>query len=89
MKLVENWATMLYKAWSIRLAYFAGLVAVYLSLNPDQAKALINTLPEGPARVWAAIGIGLLVSTLAGGSRLVVQKNLTKPKPSTNEENQS
>lgn len=73
MKLIENWTTQLFRAWSIRLAALAGVVAAYLAANPEQTEALLALLPEGPARVLASAGIGLLVFGLATGTRLVRQ----------------
>lgn len=73
MKLIEGWAQQLYKAWSIRLAAIAGIVAGYLAANPDQTEALLALLPDGPLRVLASAGIGLFVFTLATGARLVRQ----------------
>lgn len=74
MKLIEYWAETLLRAWSIRLAALAGVVAAYLAANPDVTKQLLDTLPEGPARVWASAAIGLFVFALATGSRLVKQE---------------
>ena len=73
MTLIENWAKQLTRAWSIRLAAFAGIVAGYLAMNPDQTKELLALLPEGPWRVLASIGIGLLVFALPTAARLTRQ----------------
>lgn len=73
MKLIEYWAETLLRAWSIRLAALAGVVAAYLAANPDTTNALLDLLPEGPARVLASAGIGLFVFGLATGARLVKQ----------------
>jgi hypothetical protein len=73
MKLIENWAEQLWKAWSIRLAAIAGIVAGYLAANPEQTEALLALLPDGPLRVLASAGIGLFVFSLATGARLVKQ----------------
>ncbi len=73
MKLIENWAEQLWKAWSIRLAAIAGVVAGYLAANPEQTEALLALLPDGPLRVLASAGIGLFVFSLATGARLVKQ----------------
>ena len=74
MKLIENWAEQLWKAWSIRLAAIAGVVAGWLAANPEQTKELLALLPDGPLRVLASAGIGLFVFSLATGARLVAQK---------------
>ena len=73
MKLIEDWAETLWKAWSVRLAAIAGVVAGYLAANPDQTEALLALLPDGPLRVLASAGIGLFVFSLATGARLVRQ----------------
>jgi len=73
MKLIENWAETMWKAWSVRLAALAGLVAGYLAAHPDQTTELLNLLPEGPWRTVASIGIGLFVFSLATGARLMQQ----------------
>jgi hypothetical protein len=73
MRLIENWAEQLWKAWSIRLAALAGVVAGYLAANPEQTEALLALLPDGPLRVLASAGIGLFVFSLATGARLVKQ----------------
>jgi len=61
VKLIENWAEQLWKAWSIRLAALAGVVAGYLAANPEQTEALLALLPDGPLRVLASGGIGRVV----------------------------
>lgn len=73
LKLIEYWAETLLRAWSIRLAALAGVAAAYLAANPDTTQQLLALLPDGPARVLASAGIGLLVFALATGSRLVKQ----------------
>lgn len=73
MKLIENWLETVLKAWSVRLAALAGIVAGYLAANPDQTEALLALLPEGPWRVLASAGIGLFVFTLATGARVIRQ----------------
>jgi len=70
--LIDN-AREWYRMWSVRLAALAGLVAAYLAANPDQAQALLDALPEGPARTLASIGIGVFVFGLATGARLARQ----------------
>lgn len=83
MKLIENWATHLFRAWSIRLALLAGATAAYLAANPDVTNELLALLPDGPMRVLASAGIGLFVFSLATGARLVKQA----PKNSPEQEN--
>ncbi len=73
MKLIEGWAQHLMKAWSIRLAAMAGVLAGYLAANPEQTEQLLALLPDGPLRVLASAGIGLFVFTLATGARLMKQ----------------
>lgn len=71
MKLIDeahNW----YKLWSVRLAALAGLTAAYLAANPDQAQAVIDSVPEA-FRPLASIALGLFVFGLATGARLVKQ----------------
>jgi len=82
MKLIDNWTTHLRKAWSIRLAAFAGVVAAFLAANPETTEALLGLLPDGPARVLASAGIGLAIFALATGSRLVRQGGKTTKEPS-------
>lgn len=72
LTLIEN-ARQWHKFASVRLAMFAGAVAGYLAANPEVTKQLLETLPEGPARVWASAGVGLFVFALATGARLVKQ----------------
>ena len=79
MKLIENWAETLFKAWSVRLAALAGIVAGYLSANPEQTEALLDLLPDGPLRVLASAGIGLFVFSLATGARVVRQGRRDDP----------
>lgn len=74
MKLIDNWLETLLKAGSIRLAALAGLVAGYLSANPDQTQALLALLPDGPLRTVAAAAVGLFVFSLATGARLLTTK---------------
>lgn len=79
MKLIENWLETVMKAWSVRLAALAGVVAGYLAANPDQTEALLALLPEGPWRVLASAGIGLFVFSLATGARIVRQGRTDDP----------
>lgn len=70
LKLIDE-ARQWHKFASVRLAIFAGIVAGFLSANPEVTKQLLDTLPAGPVRVWASAGIGLFVFSLATGARLV------------------
>jgi hypothetical protein len=70
-----------YRMWSVRLAALAGIVAAYLAANPDQSQALLDALPEGPARTLASIGIGVFVFGLATGARLAKQPSGEEGKP--------
>lgn len=72
MKLIDE-ARQWHKFASVRLAALAGVVAAYLAANPEQTQALLDLLPQGPARVLASAGIGLFVFGLAAGTRLVKQ----------------
>jgi hypothetical protein len=72
MKLIDE-ARQWHKFASVRLAALAGVVAAYLAANPEQTQALLDLLPEGPARVVASAAIGLFVFGLATGTRLVRQ----------------
>ena len=79
MKLIENWLETILKAWSVRLAALAGIVAGYLAANPEQTEALLALLPEGPWRVLASAGNGLFVFSLATGARIVRQGRTDDP----------
>ena len=79
MKLIENWLETVTKAWSVRLAALAGIVAGYLAANPEQTEALLALLPDGPMRVLASAGIGLFVFSLATGARIVRQGRTDDP----------
>lgn len=76
MKLIDD-VHKAHKLASVQLAAFAAVVAGYLAANPDQTEALLALLPEGPLRVLASAGIGVLVFALAAGSRVVKQSKLS------------
>lgn len=65
-----------WRLWSVRLAAIAGVATGYLAANPAQTEALLALLPEGPWRVLASAGLGLLVFALATGTRLAHQPRL-------------
>lgn len=71
MKLIETWREAS-RYYSVRLAALAGLIAAYLAANPDQAQAVIDSVPEA-FRPLASIALGLFVFGLATGARLVKQ----------------
>jgi len=62
-----------WRMWSVRLAAFAGVLAAYLAENPDDTEALLALLPDGPLRVLASVGIGLLVFGVPAATRLAKQ----------------
>lgn len=70
-----NW----WKLWSVKLAALAGVIAAYLAANPKQTEELLAILPDGPLRVLASAGIGLLVFGLATGTRLIKQPAKENP----------
>lgn len=72
MNLVDDWLTQLRKAWSIRLAGIAGLVAAYFAAYPAELQKLIAIVPE-EYRSLASLAVGLFVFATATGSRLVKQ----------------
>jgi hypothetical protein len=72
MKLIENWATQMWKLWSIRLAGIAGIVGAYFVAYPDQLARLVALVPEG-WREPASILAGLLIFATASGARLAKQ----------------
>lgn len=73
MRLIDE-AGKFYKLGSVQLAAVAGVVAAYFAANPAELQKLLNLLPEGPMRVVASIGVGLLVFSTATGSRLLTTK---------------
>ena len=81
MKIVENWLETLLKAWSVRFTALWGTLIAYFVAFPDkwhEVQALIPEQWRGPASI--AIGFAIFAST--AGSRVVAQKNLTKPQDS-------
>jgi len=76
MKLIDNWAQHLLKAWSIRVAGFAAIVGAYFVAFPAELQRIVAIVPEQYREV-ASILAGLLIFSLASGSKLVQQRNLT------------
>jgi len=72
MKLIENWAQHLWKAWSIRLAMLAGVVGAYFAAYPAELQKLVGMVPE-QYRPLASIVVGLFIFSTATGARLVKQ----------------
>jgi hypothetical protein len=72
MKLIENWAEALWRAWSIRLAMIAGLIGGYFAAYPAELQKLVALVPE-QYRPLASIVAGLLIFSTATGARLVKQ----------------
>jgi fructose-specific phosphotransferase system IIC component len=73
MKLIENWAEALWRAWSIRLAMIAGVVGGYFAAYPAELQKLVSMVPE-EWRPLASIVVGILIFSTATGARLVQQK---------------
>jgi hypothetical protein len=78
MKLIENWAEALWRAWSIRLAMIAGLVGAYFAAYPAELQKLVGLVPE-QYRPLASIVAGLLIFSTATGARLVKQGKPAEP----------
>lgn len=80
MKLIENWVSHLWRAWSIRLAMIAGLVGGYFAAYPGELQRLVALVPE-EWRPLASIIAGLLIFSTATGARLVKQGKVDPPEP--------
>jgi len=78
MKLIEE-ARQAWKMWSIRIAAIAAILAGVIASNQSIALGLVYFLPEGPWRIVAGIGIGLVVFVIPTVARLVKQEKLEKP----------
>lgn len=78
MKLIEE-ARHAWKMWSIRIAAVAAILAGVIASNQSIALGLVYFLPDGPWRVVAGIGIGLVVFVIPTVARLVKQEKLEKP----------
>lgn len=73
MKLIEE-ARQAWKLWSVKLAALTAILAAIVASNQTIALGLIYFLPEGPWRVVAGIGIGLVVFVIPTVVRLVKQE---------------
>lgn len=78
MKLVTDLRSM-WKLWSVRLAAITGILAAILASNQSIALGLVYFLPNGPLRIVAAFGIGVIVFVIPTITRLMRQKKLEKP----------
>jgi hypothetical protein len=78
MKMIENWADTLWKAWSVRFTALWTLLVAYFVAYPDQWVQVQALVPEA-WRPLASFAIGFAVFASVGGSRVVVQKNMTRP----------
>jgi len=78
MKLVENWLEQLFKAWSIRLAGLSAIIGAYFVAFPSELTRLVALVPVEYRDVFSIVA-GLVIFATASGTRLVQQKNLTKP----------
>jgi hypothetical protein len=72
MKLIDDWAAQLRKAWSIRLAGLAGVVGAYFVAFPSELDRLTGMLPESYREPFALLA-GLFIFATASGARLVKQ----------------
>lgn len=72
MKLIEE-ARQAWKLWSVKLAALTAILAAIVASNQTIALGLVYFLPEGPWRVVAGIGIGLVVFVIPTVVRLVKQ----------------
>lgn len=72
MKLIEE-ARQAWKLWSVKLAALTAILAAIVASNQTIALGLVYFLPEGPWRVVAGVGIGLVVFVIPTVVRLVKQ----------------
>ena len=72
MKLIDE-ARQAWKLWSVKLAAVTAILAAILASNQSIALGLIYFLPDGPLRVVAAVGIGLVVFVIPTITRLAKQ----------------
>lgn len=68
-----------WKLWSIKLAAVTAILAAVIASNQSIALGLVYFLPEGPWRIVAGIGIGLVVFVIPTITRLMKQSKLEKP----------
>jgi len=68
-----------WKLWSIKLAAVAAILATVIASNQSIALGLVYFLPDGPWRIVAGIGIGLVVFVIPTITRLMKQSKLEKP----------
>lgn len=73
MKLIEE-ARQAWKLWSVKLAALTAILAAIVASNQTIALGLVYFLPEGPWRVVAGIGIGMVVFVIPTVVRLVKQE---------------
>jgi len=78
VKLIEE-ARQAWKLWSVKLAALTAILAAIVASNQTIALGLIYFLPDGPWRVVAGIGIGLVVFVIPTITRLMKQSKLEKP----------
>ena len=79
MKLIENWFETFWKAWSVRFTALWTMLVAYFVAYPDQWAQVQAMVPEA-YRPLASLVIGFIVFATVGGSRVMVQKSLAKPK---------
>lgn len=72
MKLVDDWAQQVRKAWSIRLAGIAGLVGAYFVAYPSELERITALLPEQYRELFSLIA-GIIIFSTAAGTRLAKQ----------------
>jgi len=72
MKLIDDWAMHLRKAWSIRLAGIAAVVGAYFVAFPAELERLTTMLPEAYREPFGLVA-GIVIFATASGSRLVKQ----------------
>jgi hypothetical protein len=72
MKLIDDWATQIRKAWSIRLAGIAGLIGAYFVAYPGELERLTSMLPEQYREPFALVA-GFVIFSTAAGARLAKQ----------------
>jgi hypothetical protein len=73
MRLIDEWRTVLRKAWSVRLILLAGLLEAIGSLMPYLSVVL--PIPESVFNVLSALTLGGAVV-----ARLIVQKEISDGK---------